>query len=118
MPPKVKTTKDDIIHAAINLVREGGAEAINARNIAAALKCSTQPVFSNFASMTELKFKVIEEADKLYNKYINDEVEKGLYPPYKSSGMAYIRFAKEEKELFKLLFMRDRSVDAGPAQEI
>ncbi|MBR5140792.1 MAG: TetR family transcriptional regulator, partial [Clostridia bacterium] len=71
MPPKVKTTKDDIIHAAINLVREGGAEAINARNIAAALKCSTQPVFSNFASMTELKFKVIEEADKLYNKYIN-----------------------------------------------
>lgn len=27
----------------------------------------------------------------------------------KASGMAYIRFAKEEKELFKLLFMRDRS---------
>lgn len=33
----------------------------------------------------------------------------GKYPPYKASGMAYIRFAKEEKELFKLLFMRDRS---------
>ena len=29
--------------------------------------------------------------------------------PYKASGMAYIRFAQEEKELFKLLFMRDRS---------
>ena len=33
----------------------------------------------------------------------------GQYPPYKASGMGYIRFAKEEKELFKLLFMRDRS---------
>lgn len=33
----------------------------------------------------------------------------GKYPPYKASGMAYIRFAREEKELFKLLFMRDRS---------
>ena len=33
----------------------------------------------------------------------------GKYPPYKASGMAYIRFAKEEKELFKLLFMRGRS---------
>lgn len=36
-------------------------------------------------------------------------MQKGKYPPYKASGMAYIRFAKEEKELFKLLFMRDRS---------
>lgn len=31
------------------------------------------------------------------------------YPPYKASGIAYIQFAKEEKELFKLLFMRDRT---------
>ena len=42
------------------------------------------------------------------------------YPPYKSSGMAYIRFAKEEKELFKLLFMRDRSREnlGGNKEEI
>ena len=33
----------------------------------------------------------------------------GEFPPYKASGMAYIRFAKEEKELFRLLFMRDRT---------
>ncbi len=31
------------------------------------------------------------------------EVESGEYPACK--GMAYIRFAKEEKELFKLLYM-------------
>lgn len=36
-------------------------------------------------------------------------MKSGKYPPYKASGMAYIRFAKEEKELFKLLFMRDRT---------
>lgn len=36
-------------------------------------------------------------------------MEAGKYPPYKASGMAYIRFAREEKELFKLLFMCDRS---------
>lgn len=33
----------------------------------------------------------------------------GEYPVYKASGMAYIRFAKDERELFMLLFMRDRS---------
>ena len=33
----------------------------------------------------------------------------GRFPPYKASGMAYIQFARDERELFKLLFMRDRS---------
>lgn len=33
----------------------------------------------------------------------------GKYPVYKASGMAYIQFAKEERELFKLLYMRDRT---------
>ena len=36
-------------------------------------------------------------------------MESGQYPPYKASGIAYICFAREEKELFKLLYMRDRS---------
>ena len=53
MPPKVKITKEDIINAAIEIVKANGEEAINARNIAATLGCSTQPVFSNFASMEE-----------------------------------------------------------------
>ena len=36
-------------------------------------------------------------------------MESGKYPPYKASGMSYIQFTKEEKELFKLLFMYDRT---------
>ena len=32
--------------------------------------------------------------------------------------MAYIRFAKEEKELFKLLYMRDRSSEVVKKDEI
>ena len=113
MAPKVKITKDDIINTAVEIVRKNGAEAINARNVAAALGCSTQPVFSNFSSMDELKLAVIHKADGLCQKYIRNECEKGEYPFYKASGMAYIRFAKEEKELFKLLYMRDRSKELG-----
>ena len=52
---------------------------------------------------------VIKAADDLYNEYLRRETESGNYPAYKASGMGYIRFAREEKELFKLLFMRDRS---------
>ena len=41
MPPKVKITKEEIIEAALRIVRESGDEALNARNVAAALGCST-----------------------------------------------------------------------------
>ncbi len=112
MPPKVKVSREDIVNAAVRLVRESGADALNARAVAAALHCSTQPVFSNFATMDELRLAVVAKADALCNEYIQREVESGEYPAYKASGMAYIRFAKEEKELFKLLYMRDRTNEA------
>ena len=116
MAPRVKITKEDIIEAAIELVRQRGALALNARNLATTLNCSTQPIFSNFSSMEELRMVVIEQADWMCNQYIKREVKSGVYPSYKASGMAYIRFAKEERELFKLLYMRDRSAEVVPKE--
>ncbi len=109
MPPKVKITKTDIIQTALSLLREEGETAINARNIAARLNCSTQPVFSNFATMEELQNAVTTAAYELYVDFLKTEAESGKYPPYKASGMAYIRFASEEKALFRHLFMCDRN---------
>ena len=108
MPPKVKITKKDIIDKALDLVRKGGADAINARGIANALNCSTQPIFSNFDSMEDLERSVFVAAFEKYLGFISSELKSEKYPPYKAYGMAYIRFAKEEKELFKLIFMCDR----------
>ena len=109
MPPKVKITKEDIIEAAVDIVRHRGDQALNARTVATALNCSTQPVFSNFATMEQLRLAVVEKADALCQDYMRAEMERGEFPAYKATGMAYIRFAKEEKALFKLLYMRDRS---------
>ena len=109
MPPKVKISKNDIIETAMDLLRKKGQEAINARNVALELDCSTQPIFSNFATMDDLQQAIISNAYVHYLNFIQKELESGEYPKYKSYGMAYIRFAKEEKELFKLLFMRDRN---------
>ena len=109
MPPKVKITKEDIIKTSLELVRRNGTNALNARAIAAELNCSTQPVFSNFANMEELQKAAVDAAYGTYLDFIKSEVESGIYPPYKAFGMAYVRFAKDEKELFKFLFMRDRT---------
>lgn len=118
MPPKIKITKKDIISTALRLIRENGVDALNARNVADALGCSTQPVFSNFTGMDELRAAVTEAAYNEYLSYLKREAESGEYPEYKSHGMAYIRFAKEEKELFRLLFMIDRTgEDTSPSSD-
>ena len=112
MPPKVKIQKSDILQTALALVREQGANAINARAIAAALGCSTQPVFSNFATMQELQEATLAAAYEIYLDFLKKEAESQKYSQYKAFGMAYIRFAQEESALFRLLFMRDRQGEA------
>lgn len=108
MPPKVKVTKQEIITATLELLRQQGEAAMNARSIAAALGCSTQPLFSNFATLNELQDAVLVAAYNHYHGFLIREMESGKYPPYKAFGMAYIRFAEQEKQLFKALFMCDR----------
>ncbi len=108
MPPKVKITKSDIIQTSISLIRSLGYDALNTRNIAKELDCSTQPIFSNFASMEELEKEVFLYTYNIYLSFIESETLGEKYPKYKAFGMAYIKFAQEEKELFKLLFMSDR----------
>lgn len=109
MPPKCKFTKQEMVQAALDMTREIGIDSVTARALGERLGSSSRPIFSLFESMQELQGEVIKAADTLYSEYQKREMEAGEYPVYKASGIAYIRFAKEEKELFKLLFMRDRT---------
>ncbi len=109
MPPKFKFTKEEITESALGLVREEGMAELTARRLADRLGSSPKPIFGLFSGMDELKEKVIERANSIYNEYIATAMNSPDIPPYKASGLGYIKFAKEEKELFKLLFMRDRS---------
>jgi AcrR family transcriptional regulator len=114
MPPKVKVAKADIVSAALDLLRTGGEASINARSIAGVLGCSTQPIFSNFATMEQLQAAVEAAAYDHYLQFLKQEAESGRYPRYKAFGMAYIRFAYEEKALFRLLFLCDRKGENAP----
>lgn len=109
MPPKCKFTREEIINAALCITRKSGLSGLTARALAAELACSVKPIFGLFENMEEVQREVYASAYNLYQNYLQEDMAKGKYPPYKASGMAYIRFAKEERELFKLLFMRDRS---------
>lgn len=117
MPPYRKISKKDIVDAALRMMQKQGANALNARSLATFMGCSTQPIFSNFATMEELKKELVLAGYELYQAYIKQELILQNYPEYKAGGMAYIRFAREEKELFKFLFMRDRSEETDDYME-
>ena len=103
MPKKQQITKEMILQAALDIVREGGAEALGARAVARKLGISTQPVFSQFASFGELEQATYREATALYNRRV-EEAMRSSDRSYRAAGLAYIAFAREEPRLFRWLF--------------
>ena len=117
MPPKNKFTREQVIAAAVALTRKGGIEAVTARGLAAELGTSAKPIFGLFDNMEAVQRAVLEAAYALFQQHQADAMAQGAYPPYKASGMAYIQFAEEEPQLFRLLYMRDRSGETVAADE-
>lgn len=101
MPPKAKITKEMIIAAAISVIRENGSENLNIRAIAEKLNCSTQPVMYYFKKSDDIRKAAYENADAFHSEYIMN-IKDGN--PMLGIGLNYIRFAAEEKNLFRFLF--------------
>lgn len=106
MPPKVKVTGEAILEAAIEIIREKGIAGVNAREIGKHLGCSVQPVFRNFQSMEQLKEDLYQKTERLFDTYMKNGMARHQIP-FLGMGLAYIAFAKTEKNLFKFLFMSD-----------
>ena len=94
MPAKKQITREMILNAALKLLKERGFEAVNIKELAKELKCSTQPVYLSFTSMDELRNALIPMAVAELGDIIR------LY------DIEYINFAKNEPQLFCFLFMR------------
>ncbi len=106
MPPKAKFTKEEVISAALSIVRADGFDALTSRALGARLGSSARPIFTVFQSMDEVQQAVIEAAKALYKEY----VDQGLTweHPFKGVGTQYILFSVQEPKLFQLLFMTEQ----------
>ena len=112
MPPKAKFTREEIVDAAIEMVRRDGFEVLTARSLGSALNSSARPIFTVFKSMDEVQAEVINKAKRLYESY-EDEDMNGANA-FKGSGTGYIRFAADEPKLFQLLFMKEKGEVPSP----
>ena len=103
MAPKNKFTKEEMVAAAVRVVRSGGIGALTAKTLADALGTSTQPVFTAFGSMDGVRQAVYAAAVRMYDGYTDAGLREKI--PFFGVGMQYIRFAREEPELYRLLFL-------------
>lgn len=112
MPPKVQITREKIIEGGLELIRLEGVEALNVRRIAAQLHCSTQPIMYQFSSVDKLTAAIYSAADELHSEYImSADFTDG--DPMLSIGLKYIKFAAEEKHLFRFLFQSGQFSNTG-----
>lgn len=102
--PKQIVNKKEILKVALQMVRDIGFEAVNARSVATKMGYSVQPIYSYFYNMETLKQAIYEEAMKFYNKYIYSRIDNG--DVLESMANANVAFAKYETNLFKLLFLQ------------
>lgn len=110
MPPRKKYSKEDIIENALKITKEEGLSKLNARNLAQKLNSSVQPIFYEFSSMEELKNETKKRIYEQYHNYM--EEGKKEKKAYKGMGLAYIKFARDNPEYFKILFMGRSNMNA------
>ncbi len=106
MPPTVRFTRDAVLHAACQLMRREGMEALNARAIAKELGGSTQPIFRLFTNMEDLHRELILYVARQFQAHAEADMAQSD-SPYIQLCTTYLLYGRDEPELFKLLFMRD-----------
>ena len=67
MPPKAKFAKEEVISAALGIVRENGFDALTARELGARLGSSARPIFTLYSGMEEVLRDTVRAARDLYN---------------------------------------------------
>lgn len=103
MPPKAKFSKEEIVKVSLNIVKEKGENALTAREVAAFLGVSTRPIFTYFKTMDELKAEVRKSAAEKYRAYTEEGLKESV--PLHGFFKRYLNFARENPNLYKLLFM-------------
>ncbi len=76
------------------------------RNLAQKLRCSSQPIFTEFHNIEEVRNLVYENIKKLYHRYV---LGKGADSDA-FRRIIYICFANDESKLFNIMFMTSTSL--------
>jgi AcrR family transcriptional regulator len=102
MPPQNIFTREMFIEAAFKVARAKGIEKLSARSLAHELHCSTMPIYSYLKSMKKLKEDLEKKSVDLLLSY---QTTRRTDSPFLDMGLGYVLFARNEKHLFRFLFL-------------
>ena len=108
MPSSPKIKKEDMLQAALELISKNGYAALNIKAVARELGCSTAPISWQFGGMDGLREELIPFAeqyveDKYYSRNENE------FATFEQKGKGTIDLALENPNLFRFLYMGERS---------
>ena len=101
MTRKRRVEAENIVDAALAIVREGGYSALSVRNVASYMKVSTMPVYSSFENMEMLEQALAERVKTIHLDYQGRNYTEN---PLLDMSVGSILFAQEEPNLFRFLY--------------
>lgn len=116
-------TEAAILDAARDLIAEGGIEALSMRAVASRVGLSATALYHYFEGKEALVDRVVTHGFRRSEEYLRRAIEdlpRGSLERVAALGEAYIRFAFENRQYFKIIFAirhdRPRAIDEVPGQ--
>ena len=106
-PPRTSSTETAILEAARDLLAEGGIDALSMRAVAARVGVSATAIYNYFENKQALVQSVISIGFERFDEYLLQAAAgrpEGSPERLEALGDAYIRFALENREYFRVLF--------------
>jgi AcrR family transcriptional regulator len=95
-------TRENIIDAAVALIREQGWAQVTTRKIARRMGSSTMPIYSHVKSVDELEHEIRARVRSMLKEF---QLRSYTDQPLLNLAFGYVAFARDEKQLFRFLYL-------------
>ena len=95
-------TREDIIEAAVELIREQGWHQVTTRKIANQMGASTMPIYSHLKSLDDLEQDLRVKVRSMLKEF---QLRSYTEQPLLNLAFGYVAFARDEKQLFRFLYV-------------
>ncbi len=103
-PPLQRSVRQDMLLAAVDLLREHGPDALQTRKIAGAAGTSTMAVYTHFGGMRGLVAELADEGFRQLDAALMAPKTADPVADLFALGLAYRRFAIGRPHLYRLMF--------------
>ena len=106
-PVRGAETEAAIQEAARDLLAEGGLSALSMRGVAARVGVSATAIYNYFQNKEDLVRRVVTQGFERFTAYLREaivDLPVGSRERLRALGEAYIRFALENREYFRVIF--------------